>query len=57
MKPNCKSECPKGGICPREVKGTKEGALYVINHFKCELVQRFIVENAGRLEHYKSLKS
>jgi len=48
-KVKCKNDCPKGGLCPREIKGTKEGALYVENHFMCAWVQKFIVDMAGRV--------
>lgn len=48
MKNKCKKDCPKGGICDREIIGTPEGRLYVKDHFKCEWVQKFIMDMANR---------
>ncbi len=47
MKNKCKDDCPKGGMCPREVKGTTEGKLYVVNHFECKWIQQFILKYAN----------
>lgn len=42
---NIKCDCGDPD-CKREVKGTKEGKLYVINHFTCGKTKKIMKENA-----------